>query len=183
MPDSYIIKDQFAKYFLTFQVVHWLDIFTRKRYRDIITDSFNYCVAHKELQVHAWVIMSNHVHCILSSSSGTLSDTIRDFKRHTAKQILESVQTEVESRREWLLEQFTKAAQQHVRNKDFQVWTHENHAVELSPFINGMSDSKLHYIHNNPVEAGLVERPEDYLYSSAGDYCGARKGMVRLVLL
>jgi len=26
---------------------------------------------------------------------------------------------------------------------------------------------KVNYIHNNPVEEGLVERPEDYLYSSA----------------
>jgi hypothetical protein len=29
---------------------------------------------------------------------------------------------------------------------------------------------KVDYIHNNPVVAGLVEKPEDYLYSSARDY-------------
>ena len=29
---------------------------------------------------------------------------------------------------------------------------------------------KMNYIHNNPVEAGIVERPEHYLYSSAKDY-------------
>jgi len=29
---------------------------------------------------------------------------------------------------------------------------------------------KLHYIHNNPVEAGLVRRPEEYKYSSARNY-------------
>jgi putative transposase len=47
MPESYVIKDQFATYFLTFQIVGWLDIFTRKRYRDIVVDSFNYCVEQK----------------------------------------------------------------------------------------------------------------------------------------
>lgn len=30
--------------------------------------------------------------------------------------------------------------------------------------------TKLHYIHNNPVEAGLVRRPEDFRYSSADNY-------------
>ena len=29
---------------------------------------------------------------------------------------------------------------------------------------------KVDYIHNNPVVAGLVEKPEDYLYSSARNY-------------
>jgi len=30
--------------------------------------------------------------------------------------------------------------------------------------------TKLNYIHNNPVNAGLVRRPEDYKYSSAINY-------------
>lgn len=33
---------------------------------------------------------------------------------------------------------------------------------------------KVNYIHNNPVAAGLVFRPEDYVYSSATDYAGER---------
>ena len=32
------------------------------------------------------------------------------------------------------------------------------------------------YIHNNPVKAGLVLKPEDWQYSSAPDYAGVRKG-------
>lgn len=181
MPDSYVIKDQFGTYFLTFQVVAWVDIFTRKRYRDIVVDAFNYCIEHKQLQVHGWVIMSNHVHCILSSRNGSLSDTIRDFKRHTAKTILESIQDEPESRRVWMLFQFKYAAQQHVRNKEYQLWTHENHAVDIDPHLRNMGESKLHYIHNNPVKAGIVENTWDYLYSSAVDYAG-KKGKVKLVM-
>lgn len=30
------------------------------------------------------------------------------------------------------------------------------------------------YIHNNLVEAGLVFKPEDYVYSSAIDYAGGK---------
>ncbi len=49
-----------------------------------------------------------------------------------------------------------------------QLWTHENHAVELS--TNNMIDTRLNYIHDNPARAGWVEQPEDYLYSSARNY-------------
>jgi hypothetical protein len=38
------------------------------------------------------------------------------------------------------------------------------------------------YVHNNPVEAGLVFRAEDYLYSSAADYAG-EKGLLDNVLV
>lgn len=30
--------------------------------------------------------------------------------------------------------------------------------------------TKIKYIHNNPVKAGLAEKPEDYKYSSARNY-------------
>jgi putative transposase len=41
---------------------------------------------------------------------------------------------------------------------------------------------KLDYTHNNPVEAGVVEKPEDYLYSSARDYYGI-KGLIDIILI
>ena len=34
----------------------------------------------------------------------------------------------------------------------------------------------LMYLHDNPTEAGLVSKPEDWAYSSAQDYAGMRKG-------
>jgi len=45
-----------------------------------------------------------------------------------------------------------------------------------------MAWQKLEYIHNNPVKAGIVEKPEDYLYSSARDY-NSLKGMLDIILL
>jgi putative transposase len=33
-----------------------------------------------------------------------------------------------------------------------------------------------HYIHDNPVKAGLVDKAEDWPYSSASDYAGIRNG-------
>jgi hypothetical protein len=43
-------------------------------------------------------------------------------------------------------------------------------------------DEKLEYVHNNPVEAGIVSRPEDYTYSSARNYCG-EQGLIEVDFL
>jgi putative transposase len=42
-----------------------------------------------------------------------------------------------------------------------------------------MFHKTLDYIHNNPVEAGFVEKAEDWLYSSAGNFYG-KKGFIEL---
>ena len=41
---------------------------------------------------------------------------------------------------------------------------------------------KLNYIHYNPVKEGIMEKPEDYLYSSVRDYYGM-KGLIGITLL
>lgn len=41
---------------------------------------------------------------------------------------------------------------------------------------------KLDYLHNIPVEEGIVFRSEDYVYSSVRDYCG-EKGLLEIVLI
>ncbi|MFZ1455585.1 MAG: transposase, partial [Saprospiraceae bacterium] len=98
-------------FLLTFHVVDWVDlpagwqtgVFTRKIYRDIVLESLDYCRKHKGLQVWAYVIMSNHVHAILSAETGNLPGIIRDFKRHTASKILKEIKESNESRKDWML--------------------------------------------------------------------------------
>ena len=123
------IKNQEAVYFLTFQVVGWADIFSRKVYRDIIIDSLSYCRKNKGAEVFAYVIMTNHVHIVLRSKTGDLSGTIRDFKKHTAKRIFKEMKEINESRRDWLDMIFTYHAKYNKRVVSKQLWTHENHAV------------------------------------------------------
>jgi REP element-mobilizing transposase RayT len=62
-----------------------VDIFTRKVYRDIVIDSLRYSQENKGLEIYAFVIMSNHIHLLIRSDIGKLSDTIREFKSFTAK--------------------------------------------------------------------------------------------------
>jgi putative transposase len=81
--DKYLISDKAGCYFVTFTVIHWIDIFSRREYRDIVVDSLNYCIDQKGLVVYAWVIMSNHIHLVITTKSdnGNISDIIRDFKK------------------------------------------------------------------------------------------------------
>ncbi|HEX8546512.1 MAG TPA: transposase [Cytophagaceae bacterium] len=62
------MRDQYAIHFLTFAVVEWVDVFARSIYSDIIVESLGYCQQNKGLNIHAWCIMSNHIHLIVSSS-------------------------------------------------------------------------------------------------------------------
>lgn len=165
---GYKIRDQSKPHFLTFTVVDWIDVFTRKRYRDILVNNLHYCISNKGLMVLGYVIMSNHVHIIMQSEKDQLSDLIRDFKKATAKHILKSIKEDSESRMEWILDRFELATKSHSRNKKYQLWKYGNHPEEI--YSAKFLWSKLNYIHLNPVRAGIVKRASDYIYSSASNY-------------
>ncbi len=178
--DRYKIQDQQGCYFITMTVVHWIDVFSRREYRDIIVESLNYCIAEKGLKLYAWVIMSNHVH-IVGEVEGDLgmSGFLRDFKKHTSKRILEAIEEIPESRRMWLLDKFSFEARRTGRATNYKLWKDDNHAIDMSD-IDMMS--KVDYIHDNPVSAKIVEHPDHYLYSSAIDYTGG-VGMVKVEVI
>ena len=182
MSQGYQIRDQSAAYYLTLQIVDWVDVFTRQRYRDIVIDSMKFCQRNKNFEIFAYVLMSNHIHLIVRANNGNLSDVLRDMKGHTSKEIIASITNDdsYESRGEWMLNRFNHAASKHNRNESYQLWTHENHPVVLysAEFIK----EKLDYIHNNPVRAGIVEKPWDYLYSSARNYVDM-KGLIDVTVL
>ena len=180
LEEGYKIRDQGATHFLTFSTMGWIDIFSRQRYREIILDSFKFCRENKALQIGGYVIMSNHVHTIWTAGNANLSDVVRDFKTFTSKAIIASIEAEPESRRDWLLYMFRFYANRTMANKEFKLWTGNNHPEEI--YSNSFLRTKLNYLHDNPVRAGLVKEPSHYLYSSAADYEG-KKGLIEIDFL
>lgn len=178
--DGFKIRDQAGLYYMTFTVVGWIDIFSRQVYRDVFLKNLQHCRSHKDLSLGGYVIMTNHVHVIWQSRSGKLSDTLRDFKSYCTKQFIEIIQTENESRKDWLLHMFRFHANRTNKNKEFKIWTNNNHPEEITSMEFMMI--KLNYIHENPVRAGWVKKPEDYLYSSASNYA-AGKGLIEIDFL
>jgi len=176
--EDYFITDQNAVYFLTFTITDWVDIFTRSGYKLIIVDSLNYCILNKGLTIFSWCLMSNHLHLIARANEGfKLSDIIRDFKKFTAKRIIEMISEGPESRKEWLLYRFAYAGKYDHRIKNYKVWQDNSHPILLDR--NYLIDQKITYIHQNPVRAFIVKNDFDYLFSSATDFAGT-KGMVNI---
>ncbi|WP_281615859.1 transposase [Flammeovirga sp. SubArs3] len=170
MSRNYKFSDQTACYFVTMTVVHWIDVFSRKDYRDIIFESLEYCKKEKGLIVHAYVIMSNHVHLIISSKGKVkLESIVRDLKKFTSKSIIKSIQENIsESRRDWMLWMFERTGERNKNNSKYQFWQQHNHPIILNNDL--ILNQKIEYIHQNPVRNGLIVEATDYLYSSAKNY-------------
>jgi REP element-mobilizing transposase RayT len=164
-------------YFIGFVVVGWLDVFTRNEYEDLFIDCLGFCQKNKGLETHACCIMSNHVHLVFRSINGQKSELlIGDLKRFTSQSIVKSIlENPRESRKDFLLDFFRKEAKKNSNVKHYQFWRHDNKPIEL--WSNKVIQQKIDYVHNNPIEEGLVYKPEDYVYSSAIDYAG-QKGLI-----
>lgn len=181
MSRKYKIRNEGGIYFISFAVVYWIDVFIRNEYKNIFLDSLKYCQDNKGLKVHAWVIMTSHVHLIISSDKDKLDGIIRDFKSFSSRKLKEAIKDNVkESRKEWMLWMMERAGKKNNNNKGWQFWQQHNKPIEL--WDNYMLEQKLNYLHQNPVENGFVINAEDYLYSSAGDYAGV-KGMLDLIMI
>jgi putative transposase len=85
-------------YFLTFKIVGWIDVFTRKELSNILIKNLQNAHA---VAIYCYVIMSNHIHLIAQKKDEKLlSDWVRDFKSVTAKEIVKAIRKEdFESRR------------------------------------------------------------------------------------
>ncbi len=165
---GYAIRNQYAMHFLTFTVIDWVDIFSRKIYRDSVIESLKFCQKTKGLNIYAFVIMSNHMHIICQTDNLALSDVIRDFKKFVATNILNQIKCGPESRSDWMLKRFEFAAKSNKRNSNYQFWQVNSHPEEIfsEPFL----WSKINYVHMNPVRAGIVSKASEYIYSSASNY-------------
>lgn len=177
------IKDQQACHYLTFTIVDWIDLFIRPVYKQVIVESLNHFIAQKGLTVYAWCLMSNHLHLLVQVKGGNgLTGMAQDFRKFTAKILLENIDIEPPQRRKWMMKQFEGFGWSLHKNEKFPVWQ-----SSVNPVYIDISDapaliSQIEYIHNNPVRDRIVTAPEDYLYSSARDYAGI-SGLVRVEML
>ena len=175
-------RNQEKLYFVSFATVNWIDVFIRKEYKEIIVASIKYCINEKGLELYAWCIMTSHVHLIIGTSGEKMEDIIRDMKRHTSKTLLSAIKEYPgESRKEWMLWMFERAGKHNPNNDHYQFWLQHNKPIEL--LTAEMTEQKLNYIHDNPVEAGFVENAWEYLYSSAKDYQTENKGLIDILFV
>jgi REP element-mobilizing transposase RayT len=166
-------------YYTTTTIVEWQNVFTGPPYFDVILDTLKFCVANKGLHLHAYVIMPNHAHYILSAGEGkSFSDIMRDFNTHTSREITRLL--EADSRIE-LLKVFADAAAQDGRGNKYKVWQDGYHPIALA--TPDFTAQKLNYLHDNPARKGYVDRPEQWRYSSARNYLLGDESLIKVELL
>ncbi|MBT3301454.1 MAG: transposase [Bacteroidetes bacterium] len=181
MSEKYKFHNPDGIYFVTSTIVEWVPLFLKKKMCDIILNSLKFCQQEKGLVIHAWCIMPNHIHLIISRK-GTyfLSDILRDFKRFTSIKIAKEIESSNSDKDQKALKVFSKRAEELKRIKKYKIWQDGNHPVEL--YTNKMLDDRLNYLHENPVKSSLMSIAEDYAYSSAKTYCG-EKGQLEIELI
>ncbi|MEO6356391.1 MAG: transposase [Ferruginibacter sp.] len=183
MSTKYKFTDKQGVYFTTSTVAGWTDIFTRDIYRDILLNSIRFCQNNQGLIVHAWVLMTNHLHMISSCRpNNDLALILRNMKSFTALKLIDAIiKNPGESRKEQLLNAFEAEGKKSSSNFRFKFWEHENHPVLLDSTV--AYNQRLDYSHDNPVRAGFVTEPWHWKLSSATDYFTSEKGLLDLVIL
>lgn len=123
----------------------------------------------KHIQPHcsilAWCLMPNHFHLMIHTDEKTIaSKHIAGGERNV---LVEGIRNTLSS--------YTQAINKQNR------WTgslfqQNTKAKPMSAIEESYIKACFHYIHQNPLNAKLVKKMEDWEYSSFADYCGKRKG-------
>jgi putative transposase len=106
------------------------------------------------LCIGGYVLMPEHVHLLTNEpTEGTLASFIQIVKQLSSREL--------------------KAADQK------QFWQHRYYDFNVSPHGDKYME-KLQYIHRNPVKRGLVDRPEEYRWSSFLHHATGEVGAVEI---
>ncbi len=120
--------------------------------------------------------MTNHIHLIVRANENyKLSQIISDFKKYTTREILKML----ESDNRKYIKNLIKNSFSKKKGYENQIWQRENYpkVVENEKFYL----EKANYIHNNPVKKGYVEKPEEWIYSSARNRAMGDMGDNRII--
>jgi REP element-mobilizing transposase RayT len=172
MRSRYRVVEANQAQFITSTIVSWLPVFTTNSSCDVIVESLLYCREQKGLKIHGWVILDNHFHAVVSGPD--IATTISRLKSYTARKIVERA---AEDGRDWLLNQFEHFRRRNRSSTEHQVWQEGFHPKAI--VSDEIMQQKLTYIHNNPVERGLVSAPEHWRYSSAHEWLPGAQPLFR----
>ena len=105
-------------YFTTLTVVNWIDLFTRREYKDFLIDNLEWCRSNKQMEIFSYVIMTNHLHLVARTMEEPLNKVLGHFKTYTSKNLVNMIEENPqESRRSWLRNAFGYFGKQNISNK------------------------------------------------------------------
>jgi len=141
-------------HFITFSCYHRAPLLNNAAARNTFVMALERVRVWYGFYLVGYVVMPEHVHLLMSEPErGTLALSLQMLKQIVSRK------PTVEAKGEPFWQ---------PRYYDFNVWS-EHKQVE-----------KLRYLHRNPVKRGLVEKPEDWLWSSFRHYLTGEDGAVEI---
>jgi putative transposase len=154
-------------YFVTTSAIQHRHLFKREVAKRLIVDSLDCMRLRGQFKLYAFVIMPNHIHIIIQCrAEDPLANVIRDLKKHTADRLIRHYRAEGDQS----ALDFVASAVKRPGKQRHKVWEDGYDAKDV--FSPEFLRQKMTYIHNNPCQSHwrLVERPEEYVWSSARFY-------------
>jgi len=146
-------------YYLTSIAKDRLPVFQTDKIKQIVCNALDEARNSANILLFAYVIMPDHTH-LITDGAKAISDVLRYTNGITAKRVIDYLKENNFNDSLLKLRQETKS-----RNYKHSVFEHHPNAFSI--FSEAVFMQKVNYIHQNPVRAGLVERAEDYEFSSA----------------
>lgn len=146
--------------FVTFSTFNRIDIFNHEKPRKIFYESLKFCQKTRNLILHAFVIMPDHIHLLISDNDGDakrLRTTISSLRNFTGRNILKIIDI-------FLPQYKDRTTTDGAGDRDRMFWVPGWHPIMIAS--EKFYYQKMNYIHNNPVTAGLVSKAEDWPHSS-----------------
>lgn len=145
-------------YYLTSVTNKRLPVFQTDKLKEITVKALDEARNSHQILIFAYVIMPDHYH-IITDSNRKISEVLRYLNGITARRIIDYLKENNFTSSLEKLRQETKK-----RQYKYSLWEHHPNTFSINNEKTFMQ--KVYYIHQNPVRAGLVEKAEDYKYSS-----------------
>jgi len=138
------LKIDCCAYFLTTCIYERKNTLANPQHAQVVLDAIIHGKTQKWYFLLGYVVMFDHFHLIVIPKNKTIPEIMKSIKGYSARMI-----------------------NQLIDHKG-QIWQDGYYDVVLDniKYVN----QKLRYIEENPIRAGLVTKPVDYRFSSAGKY-------------
>ncbi len=141
-----------ALHFVTFSCFHRLPLLEAPGTRETVEAVLEQTRARHQARVYAYVLMPEHVHLLANEPPGILlAQFLKAFKQVTSRKL---------------------------RGPREKFW--QDRYYDSNVYGEKARSEVIRYIHRNPVVRGLVEKPEDWVWSSFRHYATGVKGTVEI---
>jgi putative transposase len=161
-------------HFLTFSCYHRMPLLSKDRSRGWLIEALQSARQKHCFDLWGWVIMPEHVHLLLwPKHSGSKTPTIlADIKRPVGQQAIDWL----EANHPDFIERLTVRN----RNRTYRRFWQAGPGQDRNVYDPDAAHQILEYIHNNPVQRGLVALSEQWPWSSARDWAGQENVLLRV---